>query len=602
MSHEILLQLSGILILGICAQWIAWRIRLPSILLLLAAGILAGPVTGLLHPDSLFDGLLLPIVSLSVAAILYEGGLNLKIRELSNIGGIFFLLITIGVLISWAIGAVAAHYILDFPWPIAALLGSILVVTGPTVIGPILRHLRLRGKVGSLLKWEGIVIDPLGATLAVLVFTVVQAEVFRQGIGRAVLDFGLTLIVGIVFGFMAAGGAILALSRFWIPDFLHNSASLMVMLLTFVAANLIREESGLLAVTVMGIMMANQKWVSIRHVIEFKENLSVLLISCLFVILAARLQPDDLRELGWEGFLFVAVMMAVARPVSVLTATWGSSLSWRERCFLSCMAPRGIVAAAVSSVFALSLVDAGYSRASEMVSITFLLVFVTVLFYGLTAAPLARRLKLIQPNPQGILFVGAHSWARTLARALESEGCPVFLIDTVWENISHTRMEGLPCLYGSALAEQTREEIDFNGLGRMLALTSSNEVNSLACMRYAEDFGRQEVYQLPFTPTKKGRHEEIPLEHQGRLLFDQEMTFTHLSEIMENQSKIKKTKLTKEYDYKAFQNQNGNSAIPLFVIKPNGFVQVCTISGFTAPEPEDLIFSIVKNLNEESVN
>jgi hypothetical protein len=448
------------------------------------------------------------------------------------------------------------------------------------------------------LKWEGIVIDPLGAMLAVLTFTVVQAEAIRHGIGEAAFDFGLTLVIGVVFGLVAAGVVILALSRFWVPDFLHNAVSLVSMVLAFAAANWIQEESGLLVVTVMGIVLANQKKVSIRHVIEFKETLTVLLVSCLFIILAARLKLDDLRGLGWANFLFVLVMMLVARPVAVLAVTWGSSLTWQERCFLSCIAPRGIVAAAVSSVFALSLIGAGYPRAVEMVSVTFLVVFITVLLYGLSAAPLARRLGLIQVNPQGILFVGAHSWARTLAHALDSEGCPVFLIDTNWENISQTRMAGLPCLYGSALAERTREEIDFTGLGRMLALTSNNAVNSLACLRYAEDFGRQEVYQLPFSPAKEGRHEVIPLEHRGRLLFGQELAFAQLSEMMGNQPKVKKTKLTKEFNYKAFQALHGNTVIPLFVLKPDGSVQVFTVNGFAEPEPGDLVFSIVRSLSE----
>lgn len=594
MSHETLLQLAGILILGICAQWVSWRVRLPSILLLLAAGIIAGPVTGLLLPAKLFDDLLLPIVSLSVAVILYEGGLNLRIRELRNIGGVFFLLTTIGVGISWIIGTVAAVYLLEFRWPVAALLGSILIVTGPTVIGPILRHLRLRGKVAALLKWEGIVIDPLGATLAVLVFTVVQADAIRHGIGEAALDFAITLAIGVLFGLMAAGLVILALWRFWVPDFLHNPVSLMVMILAFAGANVIQEESGLLVVTVMGIALANQKRVPIRHVIEFKETLTILLVSSLFIILAAQLQPDDLRGLSLASFMFVCMMILVARPLSVLAATWGSSLTWQERCLLACMAPRGIVAAAVSSVFALNLAHVGYPRAAEMVSVTFLLVFVTVLLYGLSAAPLARCLGLIQTNPQGILFVGAHSWVRILAHALESEGCPVFLVDTNWENIRQSRMSGLSCRFGSALAEQVREEIDFTGLGKMLAVTSNDEMNSLACLRYAEDFGRQEVYQLPFSGANEGRHEAVPLEHRGRLLFDQDLVFARLTEMLDKQQKIKKTKLTKKFDYKAFQVKHGNAVIPLFVLKPDGSVLICTVNDQGDPEPEDLVFSILK--------
>jgi NhaP-type Na+/H+ or K+/H+ antiporter len=598
LSHEILLQLTGILVLGILAQWMAWRVRLPSILLLLAAGVLAGPVTGWLHPGQLFGKLLLPVVSLSVAVILYEGGLNLKLQELRHISGAFLMLTTVGALVSWLVGTLSAHYILGFEWPVATLLGAILVVTGPTVIGPILRHLRLRGKVGALLKWEGIIIDPVGVALAVLVFSVIQGGATQESFGRAALDLGLTVLVGGTAGFLAAGLLIVALARYWVPDSMHNPVSLMLMFAAFTVSNILQTESGLLAVTVMGIVLANQRWVSISHVVEFKETLTVLLISCLFIVLSARLKVQDLTGLGWESFLFVAAMIFVARPLSVFASTLGSSLNWRERVFLSCMAPRGIVAAAVTSVFALSLVDIGFERATEMIPVVFLVVFVTVLLYGLSADPLARWLGLTQNNPQGILFIGADPWVRSLAHALHEEGCPVFLIDTDWENICHTRMAGLPCLYGSALADNISEEIDYTGLGRMIAVTSNNEVNSLACLRYLEDFGRQEVYQLPFSSPSENRLEVVPQKYRGRFLFGQDLTYTELAELSGQQPRVKKTKLTTEFDFMAFQTQNRDSLLPLFVLKPDGTVVIRTVNGLPDPRPGDLVISLVRETEE----
>ncbi|HEY2760681.1 MAG TPA: cation:proton antiporter [Pirellulales bacterium] len=579
-----LLQLVSILALGVGAQWVAWRVRIPSILLLLAAGIVAGPITGWLAPDRLFGDLMMPMVSLSVAVILYEGGLNLKIRELREIGGVFFRLTTIGLCITWLISTSAAHYLLHFEWQVAALLGAILVVTGPTVVGPILRHLRLRGKVAALLKWEGIIIDPLGAILAVLVFAAMRRGVGHWDLGLAASDLGLTILVGCVAGGIAAGVMILSLRRFWIPDSLYNPVSLMLMIVAFAAANLVQDEAGLLAVTVMGIVLANQKWVAVHHVVAFKETLTILLISCLFIILAARVSLDELRRLSLERFAFVAVLIVVARPLSIVAATWRSALPWRERLFLCCMAPRGIVAAAVASVMALSLAEDGFESAQHMVPTTFLVVFVTVLFYGLGAAPLARWLGLMQANPQGILFIGADSWVREVAKALHEEGCGVCLVDTDWENIGLTRMAGLPCLYGSALVDTTREQLDFAGLGRMLAVTSNNEVNSLACLKYAEEFGRQEAYQLTIPEAKKGLHEQIPLEHRGRLLFSTELTFGRLSEMLRDGFALKKTKLTNEFGYAQFQAEHANGALPLFILKPDGHVQVWTID--TAQEPK----------------
>ncbi|MEE4254557.1 MAG: cation:proton antiporter, partial [Desulfuromusa sp.] len=261
MSHDILLQLTGIFILGIISQWTAWKLHLPSILFLLIAGLIVGPGLGLLHPDQLFGELLFPMVSLAVAVILYEGGMNLRFRELhkQKIRGVLLQILTLAVLISLVLGTVAAHYIIGFPWPVATLLAAILVVTGPTVIGPMLRHLRLRGRVSSLLKWEGIVVDPLGATLAVLVFTVVRHSRLRDGLAEALFDFWITFAVGVSFGFIAAAVLIVMLRRFWLPDALHNPVSLMLMFASFTAANVVQDEAGLLAVTVMGITLANQK-------------------------------------------------------------------------------------------------------------------------------------------------------------------------------------------------------------------------------------------------------------------------------------------------------------------------------------------------------
>ncbi len=598
MAHDILIQLAGILVLGILAQWIAWRIRLPSILLLLATGLLAGPVSGWLVPDELFGNLMLPAVSLSVAVILYEGGLNLKLRELRSIEAVFLRLTTIGVLLSWGIGTVAGYALLDLEWSVATLLGAILVVTGPTVIGPILRQLRLRGKAGSLLKWEGIIIDPVGATLAVLVFTVIQAGADPAGFAAAATSLGLTIVIGLVVGALAAGMLVLAMSRFWVPDSLCNPVSLMLVFIAFTISNMLQHESGLLSVTVMGIVLANQSRISVRRLVEFKENLAVLLISSLFIVLAASLRLEDLRGLDWRSLVFVGVLLFVARPVSVLVATWRSSLTWQERCFLACMAPRGIVAAAISSVFAFSLVSAGYPHAVEIIPITFLVVFATVLIYGLIAVPLARRLGLSESNPQGLLLIGAEAWVRSIARAISEENYPVFLVDTDWENVRLARMEGLPCLYGNALVEHTREEIDYSGLGRMLALTPNNAVNSLACLLYSEDFGRREVYQLPFALPKEGARGETPSEHRGRFLFGKGLDFARLTDLLQQKYQVKKTKLTKEFDYAAFLTEYGEAAHPLFVLHSDQTIRIFTEREPPEPKPGDILVSLAGPLSD----
>lgn len=583
MNLDALLQLATILVLGIAAQWIAWRLRVPSILLLLAAGLIAGPATGLLRPDAIFGELLLPLVSLCVAVILYEGGLNLKFSELKNIGGVLALLTTLGAAITWGVGTLAARFMLGFAWPAAALLGAILVVTGPTVIGPILRHLRLRGKLGALLKWEGIVIDPIGATFAVLVFAAVQEG--GGGFADVASGFALTVVGGGVLGLAAAWLVAQALSRYWIPDYLHNPFSLMCMVIAFAAADHVHEESGLLAVTVMGIALANQKRAHVRHLVEFKEVLTVLFVSSLFVLLAARIGRDELLGLSWGSAGFVAAMILVARPLAVAVSTARSALSWRERFFVAAMAPRGIVAAAVASVFALALAEAGDPRASEMVSTTFLVVLSTVLVYGLGAAPLARALGLVVRNPQGVLFVGAHPWARAMAAAVQQEGFAVLLIDTDWDNVRDAKMAGLPALHGNALAESMRESIDYQGLGRMLALTANDEVNSLACLHFVEDFGRQEVYQLRHGAPAKAGGEADSHGHRGRLLFAKELDFDELERRFGREPKVKRTKLTEEFGWAQFKAQRNGKVAVLFVVRPEKSLGVIT-------DPEQLVGSV----------
>ncbi len=593
MPDRTTLEIVAIFVLGVMAQWVAWRLRLPSIVMLLTAGLLAGPISGALEPDELFGELLMPLVSLAVAIILYEGGLSLRLRELRQIGTVFLRLATLGVAVAFVATALAARYVLGFEWPFAGVLGAILVVTGPTVINPMLRHLKLRGSASTLLKWEGIIVDPLGAMLAVAVFSLVPALSHDASLGAALHELESMLVVGALVGVVAALLLSLAIARFWIPDALHNPLSLAMMFAALVVANIVQAESGLLAVTVMGVVLANQNWVAIRHLVAFKETLTVLLISSLFVVLAARLDLDELRQLNGRSAAFVAIMIGLVRPLSVLVSVVGSALSWPERIFLAFMAPRGIVAASIASMLSLQLVVAGFPQAGQIVPVTFLMVFATVLFYGAAAAPLARWLGLVQANPQGILFVGADAWVQALAQALRESGVAVFLVDTDWQNVRGCRMRNLPALHGSALAEQTREEINYAGLGKLLAVTPNDEVNCLACRHFVEDFGRKECYQLPFLSTKEGKHEVAAREDRGRPLFGKDWTFATLDLLAGGDPLVKRTRLSAEFDLAAFRAEHGTSALPLCVLRKDGTVMVGTVDSPLAPEPGDTLVSLM---------
>ena len=371
MDEQLLIfYLAGVPLLGMLAQWLAWRLRVPSILLLLAFGVLLGQFIRLDEllaevagsDEHLGRRLLFPVVALSVAVILFEGGLTLRFHELKEAGRGVLRLVTIGALCSWLLTALAAWWLLGFTPQVAALLGAILVVTGPTVVAPILRQIRPQRRIGSLAKWEGIVIDPIGAILAVLVFEVVFAGNSHGGLGHALMLLAWTLAIGAALGTATAWLLIVVMRRYWLPDYLHGVAFLTFALAVFTVSNWLQHESGLVTVTVLGVLLANQKQISIRHVAEFKEHLGVFLISCLFIVLGSRLDPSDLVDLGWGGLAFIAAMIMVVRPISVMLAMLGDKTPFRERIFLAFLAPRGIVAAVVSSVFAPQVGQFGHGR------------------------------------------------------------------------------------------------------------------------------------------------------------------------------------------------------------------------------------------------
>lgn len=592
MSENLLVGLTSILVLGIGAQVLAWRWRLPSILLLLIFGFVAGPATGFLNPDVLFGDLLLPLVSLSVAIILFEGGLSLRVAHLREIGGVVRNLISIGIVVTWLTSAGAARFVLGLDWTLALLLGGVLVVTGPTVIGPLIRHVRPTGQVASIVRWEGILTDPIGAILAVLVFEAILSGGGEQATQGALLGVFRAVLIGGTAGLLSAGMMTFLLKRYWIPDFLQNPLSLMLAVTAFTISNFLQTESGLLAVTVMGIALANQKTVAVKHIIEFKENLSVLLISSLFVLLAARLQLSALTRLDISSLAFLGILVGIVRPIAVALSTLGSELTWRERLFIAWMAPRGVVAAAVASIFALELSQAGHA-AEHLVPLTFLVIFGTVAIYGLTASPVARWLGVATPNPQGALILGAHAWAQAIARALQEQEYPVLLVDTDWKNVSSARLGGLPTFYTSILSDSALDQIELAGIGRLLALTPNDELNALAALHFADVFGRAEVYQLPLEGSESSPKDEISQQLRGRLLFGAGMTYAHLTARAATGAVIKKTQLTEQFDFKAFQGLYGENAIPLFVITENGDLWVFTADDPPEPKPGQRLISLV---------
>ncbi|MCY4001654.1 MAG: cation:proton antiporter [Bacteroidetes bacterium] len=580
MTGTVLVHIVVVIALAIGAQWLAWRVRVPSILLLLIVGFVAGPVMRILPPEQLQGEWVFAFVSLAIGIILFEGGLNLRLSELRGVGKAVFNLVTIGVAVTGILAAIAAHYVLEMPWEIAVVLGSILTVTGPTVVLPLIRYVRPSGRVNAIAKWEGITIDPVGAIVAVLVLEAVIA-MHEYGVNGGTGGGMLTTILpsldallktaAVSIGASLLGGFLILflLRRHLVPDYLQNSFALTVVILVYAVSNHLHEESGLFAVTIMGVFLANQPYANLRNINKFKEDLQSLLIGCLFILLSARLSFDALTYYDTRAFIFLGILIIVIRPIAVAISSLRTGLNWKEQGFIAWLAPRGIVAAAVASLFSVRI-EAVYGSdvAGPLVPIVYMVIIGTVTVYGLTLQPVARVLGMADSNPQGILFLGAKTWVQRIAKAIQDQGIPVQLIDTNEANIEQAQGRDLPAVSANALEEQALDELDLSGINRFMALTSNDDTNSLAAMRFKEVFGSGEVFQTEASPTRPEMSlVRIPEHMRGRPLFGGIHTVYDLEHRFEAGGDIRTFGITEPGSYEALQAKYGNDLILMFIIR-----------------------------------
>lgn len=571
-----LAALVAIALAGVFSQFLAWRLRLPAILFLLVAGIALGPVTGWLKPDELFGDLLFPIVSLSVAIVLFEGSLTLKREDIRGHGVVVQRMIGIGSVIVALVAGLAAHYFAGFGWETAALFGAVMTVTGPTVVVPMLRSVRPTRGVAEVLRWEGILIDPLGALFTVLVFELIVA-VSAADIGHALLLFGETIGVGLVAGLGAGYLLGVVLRRHWLPEYLINVVVLNLVIGVFAGADFLAEESGLLAVTVMGVLLANMRDVPVSHILNFKETLTILLVSALFVILAARIDPAAFERLGWGAVIVFLLMQLVGRPLKVAVATYGSKLKWGERALIAWIGPRGIVAAAVAALFAIRLEGAGVPQADLIVPLVFGIIIATVVVQGFTARPLARALGVAEPEPRGFLLIGANPVARAIACELNELGFEALVADSSKDNIRRARMAGLRTFYGNPVSEFADRWLDLVGIGRMIGLSPDPDVNALAALRYKPEFGAGEIYSIQSTVDVSGEQRRaVARQFRGRLLFGDDVSYATLADMIRAGATMRTTNLTKEFDYRDFLRQHWKRAVPMFALDPKGHLHIFT--------------------------
>ncbi len=569
MHEHILMGIGLIILLGFGAQWLAWRLKIPSILFLLLSGIIAGPVLGYLDPNELLGDVLIPFVSISVAIILFEGGLTLKISEFKKIGRVVTLLISVGVVITWVITAAGAYFLLNLNMPVSVLLGAVLSVTGPTVIGPLLRNIKPQKNVSNILKWEGILIDPIGALLAILVFEVILIGEMQQALQTVLLSVLRTILSGLVVGGSLAFLLAFLIKKFWIPDYLQGTASLAFVVIGFLISNYFQAESGLLSATIMGIVLSNQTFAPTKRIREFKENLTLFIIPVLFILLSARLEFANIEPLITLSGLLFLVVVVLGRPVGVFASTYRSGLNLREKLFVSWVAPRGIVAAAVSSVFALRLLETNLPQIELLVPATFFVIIGTVILYGFTSPVVARRLKISQADPQGVLIAGGQDWALDIAAALQEKGFNVVVVDTNRQNISKARMRGLNAINESIISDRTYEQLNLEGIGKMLALTSNDEVNSLSVLQFSEEFEKINLYQL-VPNTNKDELEFSPMHLRGRFLFGKGVNYNFITNKVMNGAVVKSTTLRAEFTFDDFKDEYGEDFTLLFVIINKG--------------------------------
>lgn len=599
MLDSMLFVLMFVVVLGIFSQWLAWRIRMPAIVLMSIVGLLVGPILGLINPQESLGELFSPLISLAVAIILFEGSLNLDFREVRSFSKPLTRIVTLGAFIAWIAGSLAAHYIAGLSVAVAFVIGGLFIVTGPTVILPLLRQAKLKSRPAAILKWEGIVVDPFGALLAVFAFEAIKFingdESFTSFLlffAGSIFSGGLGWLFGWIIGKMFEKGQI--------PEYLKAPVVFAVVLLVFVFSDVIMHETGLLAVTAMGITMANMHIASINDMRHFKENISVLLVSSIFVMLTASLNSSILLEIfNPQIVLFVLAMLFVVRPLSVWLSTIGTDLMNNEKILIGWIAPRGIVALTVSGYFATVLQESGYEDAEMLTALTFALVFATVIFHGFSIGWVAKKLKLVATEKPGVLFVGGNAFTAELALSLLNEKMDVLVVDNSWEQLRYARKLGVPTYAGDILSEQTEYSLDLAPFPKMIAATEMDAYNALICSNFVVELGRDALYQ---TASSNISENEYHPSIGGKTLFNSSANIYDLTELVLKGFVIRKTNITEQYDYNQYLDARAKESTLLYIIRADGTLKFFTTKMELSANPGDLVVSLTPPTHIQETN
>ena len=600
-----LFELGLVVVLAAAAPLIAQVLRLPSILLLLALGFGAGAI-GALDPNALLgQQLISAVVSVAVGIILFEAGLGLKLsKRTGTVSRVYRRLVSIGILVTWAVGTLAAYLLFNLSFEIALVLGAVLVVSGPTVVGPLLEFIRPSKTVNSVLMWEGSLADPIGATLGVVVFNAVVAG--HAKVDRGIGGFLLSVGIGAGFGLV---GAVLVLA--WVRWFKPNQSqavpgTLMFVVAMVVCADLLRDDTGLITGLVIGAILANrpprgiephgqaiQRAKLLRAWRERIGTLTTFLIGILFIILSARVTPHQIAQIGWVSLAFIAVLVLIGRPLAVALSTLGSSLDWRERAFIAWMAPRGIVAAATSSTFALGLSQAHIGGgAQNLIPITFIVIVATALIYGLSGGPVARALGVASTGPGGVLLVGSTPVGRAIGPALTGQGLTVVVWTGNDDNARAAEADGLTLYRGDPTEDATAGvPSDLDELDYALAVGDDEALNAMIATDLSEYFGRGRVFQLPVTDGRTADYySRVPV------LFDNAANHDELLARIEAGGEIVVDQAPAGANGETdIRTRLGATGMPMFVLTPGKDLHVLAADDRPPLQPGQELIGLIKH-------
>src|SRR5690625_979456 len=593
MFPSILTTMMLIGLLGIGSQWVSWRYRMPAIVVMSITGLIVGPFLGIINPEEDFGNLYDPIISVAVAIILFEGSLHLKFQELRGLGKPLFRIATLGAFIAWILGSLTAHYIAGLTWPVAFVIGGLFIVTGPTVILPLLRQSKLKPRPAKILKWEGIIVDPVGVLLAVFAFEIVTYITADDPNGKSLLLFFGVAILAVIFGWLC--GRILAwlFDTGHVPEFLKTPTVFVTVIACFAFVDEMISGTGLLSVTAMGMTLANTGTSSVADMRKFKEDVSILLISAIFIMLSASLEVHTLLEIFNPHIIgYVLLMMFAVRPLSIFLSTIRSGLEFKEKALIGWIAPRGIVALTVSSYFAANLTDAGYDDAKLVLALTFALVFFTVVSHGFSIGWLAKKLNLSLEGRPGILIVGSNPFTTGLAKSLQKAKSPVVIVDSSWEKLQGARTDGVNFYHGEILSEQTEYSLNTIPYDYLVTGTVSHAYNSLVCTTFKPEYGRTNVYKINPFPEMDDEMNNMVDQIGGRTLFSEDISLELLNEKVRSGYIFRQTVLTERFRYKQYLEEKDDETVFLYVIKPSGQIKFYTEDMQLDPQTGDKIVSL----------